>query len=48
MNFENIRELRTVSGEDEINALLTTGKWKVLAINYEDEGIIAMLARVRT
>lgn len=47
MNLENIRELRTVCGEDEVNALLATGKWKVLALQYEDDGIVATLARVR-
>ena len=47
MNMENIRELRTVRGEDEVNALLATGKWRVLNLDYEDDGIVAMLARVR-
>lgn len=47
MNMENIRELRTVRGEDEVNALLATGKWRVLNLSYEDDGIVAMLARVR-
>ena len=30
MNLENIRELRTVHGEAEINELLSSGKWRVL------------------
>lgn len=47
MNMENIREFRTVRGEDEVNALLATGKWRVLNLDYEDDGIVAMLARVR-
>ena len=47
MNLENIRELRKASGEEEINALLATGKWRVLNIEYEDECIVATLARVQ-
>ncbi len=47
MNLENVRELRTVRGEDEINTLLATGKWKMLTIEYEDDGLVATLARVR-
>ena len=30
MNYESIRELRTVRGEDEINFLLSTRKWRVI------------------
>ena len=37
MNLENIRELRTVHGEAEINELLSSGKWRVLNLVYEDE-----------
>lgn len=47
MNLENIREIRTVSGEDEVNVLLASGKWKVLTLMYEEDGIVATLARVR-
>lgn len=47
MNLENIREIRTVSGEDEVNALLASGKWKVLTLVYEEDGVVATLARVR-
>ena len=47
MNLENIRELRTVHGEAEINELLSSGKWLVLNLVYEDEGIVATLAKVR-
>ena len=47
MNLENIREIRTVEGEEKINELLTTGKWKVLALLYEEDGVVATLARVR-
>lgn len=36
MNLENIRELREVSGTEEINALLATGKWRVLTFEYEN------------
>lgn len=42
MNLENIRELRA-----EINELLSSGKWRVLNLVYEDEGIVATLAKVR-
>ena len=47
MNLENIRELREVSGTEEINALLATGKWRVVNLKYEDECVVATLARVR-
>lgn len=47
MNLENIRELRTVRGETEINELLSSGKWRVLNLVYEDEGVVATLAKVR-
>jgi hypothetical protein len=47
MNLENIRELRTAHGEAEINELLSSGKWRVLNLVYEDEGIVATLAKVR-
>lgn len=47
MNLENIRELRKASGEEEINALLATGKWRVLNLEQEDECVVATLARVR-
>lgn len=36
MNLENIRELRTVRGEEAVNSLLLTGKWRVL--NLERRG----------
>ena len=47
MNLENIRELREVSGTEEINALLATGKWRVVNLEQEDECVVATLARVR-
>lgn len=47
MNLENIREILTVTGEENINALLITGKWKVLALTHEEYGVVATLARVR-
>lgn len=47
MNYENIRELRTVRGEQETNALLATGKWRVLKLEYDDDCVVATLARVR-
>ena len=37
MNLENIRELREVSGTEEINALLATGKWRVVTLEREDD-----------
>ena len=47
MNLENIRERREVSGTEEINALLATGKWRVVTLEREDECVVATLARVR-
>ena len=47
VNLENIRELREVSGTEEINALLATGKWRVVNLEREDECVVATLARVR-
>lgn len=47
MNCENIRELRTVRSETEINNLLATGKWRVINLNHEDECVVATLARVK-
>lgn len=47
MNLENIRELREVSGTEEINAFLATGKWRVVNLEQEDECVVATLARVR-
>ena len=47
MNYENIRELRTVRSETEINALLVTGKWRGINLDYEDECVVATLARVK-
>ncbi len=47
MNHESIREFRTVRGEEETNSLLATGKWRVINLEYEDEGIVATLARIK-
>lgn len=47
MNYESIRELRTVRSEEEINALLASGKWRILAMDYEDGSLVARMARVR-
>ena len=47
MNEENIREFRTVRGEDEVNALLATGKWRVDEHYYEDETLVARMVRIR-
>lgn len=47
MNLENIREIRTVTGEETINTLLETGKWKVLNLSYDGEQPAAVLVRIR-
>lgn len=47
MNPESIRELRTVRGEDEINLLLSTRKWRVINLEHEDECLVAVLVRIR-
>ena len=47
MNEENIREFRTVRGEDEVNALLATGKWKVDTHGYDEETLVARMVRIR-
>ena len=47
MNYESIREFRTVTGEEETNSLLATGKWCVINLKYEDDGIVATLARIK-
>ena len=47
MNYESIRELRTVREEEETNSLLATGKWRVINLEYEDDVIVATLARIR-
>ena len=47
MNYESIRELRTVIGEEAVNNLLVTGKWHVIKLKYEDDFLVATLARTR-
>ena len=47
MNCENIRELRTVRGEDEINQMLASGKWRIATLSFEEDGAVATLVRVR-
>jgi hypothetical protein len=47
MNPEGIREIRKVHGETEINAMLATGKWRMLALDFEDESVVAFMVRVR-
>ncbi len=47
MNYESIRELRTVRSEDEINALLASRKWRIISMDYEDGGLVARMAKVR-
>ncbi|GEM_PF-1909525 len=47
MNNENIREFRTVRGEDEVNALLATRKWRVDIHYYDEETLVAKMVKVR-
>ena len=47
MNNENIREFCTASGEDEDNALLASGKWRVVEFRYDDDRLVAHLVKVR-
>ena len=47
MNYESIRELRTVIGEEAVNNLLVTGKWHLINLKYEDDFLVATLARTR-
>ena len=47
MNYESIRELRTVRSEDEINALLASRKWRIISMDYEDGVLVARMAKVR-
>lgn len=47
MNPESIREFCTVRGEDEVNALLATGKWRVVEFRYDDDLLVAKLVKVR-
>lgn len=35
------------SGEEEVNALLTSGKWRVVEFRYDDELLVARLVKVR-
>ena len=45
--MESIREILTVRGEEAINALLATGRWKVLTLTCDGEEAVAVLVRVR-
>ena len=47
MNYESIRELRTVIGEEAVNNLLVTGNWHVIKLMYEYDFLVATLARTR-
>lgn len=47
MNYESIRELRTVRGEQDINDMLTTGKWRIIDLVCEDECMVAFMAKVK-
>lgn len=47
MNMENIREIRTVTGEEAINTFLETGKWKMLDLSSDGTQLTAVLVRIR-
>ena len=47
MNPQSIREFCTASGEDEVNALLASGKWQVVKFRYDDDRLVAHLVKVR-
>ena len=47
MNTENIREFREVRNMDEANELLKTGRWRVLDMRYEDDGLIITMVRLK-
>ncbi len=47
MNPQSIREFCTASGEDEVNALLASGKWQVVEFRYDDDRLVAHLVKVR-
>lgn len=47
MNYESIREFRTVRGEEQINLLLSTRKWRVINLEHDDDCLVATLVRIR-
>lgn len=47
MNEENIREFRTVRGEDEVNALLATRKCRVDIHYYDEDVLVAKMVKIR-
>ena len=47
MNNDSIRAFCTASGEEEVNALLATGKWRVVEFRYDDDLLVAKLVKVR-
>ncbi|MBQ9081988.1 MAG: hypothetical protein IJY28_00630 [Clostridia bacterium] len=47
MNYESIKEIRTVRGESVINELLATGKWRVIQLDCDECGMSAVLVRIR-
>lgn len=47
MNPQSIREFCTESGEEEVNALLATGKWRVVEFRYDDDILVAKMVKVR-
>lgn len=47
MNNEQIKEIRTVRGEDAVNALLATNKWKIMDIGCDEDGPVALMVRLK-
>ena len=47
MNNDSIRAFCTASGEEEVNALLSTGKWRVVEFRYDADLLVAKLVKFR-
>lgn len=47
MNNDSIRAFCTASGEEEVNALLASGKWRVVEFRYDDDLLVAKLVKFR-
>ncbi len=47
MNNEQIKEIRTVRGETAVNTLLTTNKWKIMEIGCDEDGVVALMVRLK-
>ncbi len=46
MNLEQIKEIRTVFGESEINKLLSTGRWHIISLECDDGSVNATMVRL--